>query len=573
MLGTIQDITEFKLAELKLRIAATAFESQEGIVVTDSEGAILQVNRAFTAITGYSAEDAIGNNPRMLQSGRQDANFYKAMWKTILQSGYWEGEVWNKRKNGEVFPLHLIITAVKDSQGAITNYVGTLTDIILSREAADEIQHLAFYDILTRLPNRRLLLDRLKQALASSARSGKEGSILFLDLDNFKNLNDNLGHDIGDILLQQVAQRIESCVRQGDTVARLGGDEFVVMLADLSEMSFEAAAQTEAIGNKILKELSRPYQFEKYTHYCTASIGATLFGNHQFEVDVLMKQADIAMYQAKKAGRNTLRFFNQEMQVSINNSVTLERDLHSALENRQFHLYYQIQVDNSRQAIGAEALIRWLHPDRGLVTPLEFIPKAEETGLILPIGQWVLETACAQLGAWKENIHTRHLQLAVNVSASQFRQHNFVAKVREAMSKHAINPGRLMLELTESLVLDNIDDTIVKMHELRKIGVFFAMDDFGTGYSSLSYLTKLPLDQLKIDQSFVRNIGVKPSDAVIVQTIIGMARSLGINVIAEGVETEIQLSFLVAHGCLHCQGYLFSKPVPIEEFEALLNPG
>lgn len=571
ILGIYHDITERKRAEAEVRIAAIAFESQEGMMVTDANIVILRVNRAFTDITGYTAEEAIGKNPRMLSSGRQDANFYAAMWESINNTGAWEGEIWNRRKNGEIYPEHLSITAVKDQNGTVTNYVATLSDITMRNEAADKIKHLAFYDPLTGLPNRRLLMDRLHQAFASSARSSREGAVLFIDLDNFKDINDTLGHDIGDLLLQQTAQRLESCLREVDTVARLGGDEFVVMLEDLSEQPIEAATQTEAVGDKILATLSQPYQLATHEYHSTPSIGATLFNDHYQSEEELLKQADIAMYQAKKAGRNTLRFFNPKMQDIINTRTALEGELRKALENQQFYLYYQIQVDSSHRPLGAEALIRWIHPERGLVSPAQFIPLAEETGLILPIGQWVLETACAQLKAWEQDALTRDLILAVNVSAKQFRQADFVAQVQAAMQRHAINPMRLKLELTESMLLENIEDTITTMNALKEIGVQFSLDDFGTGYSSLQYLKRLPLNQIKIDQSFVRNLATDSGDKAVVRAIIAMAQSLNLDVIAEGVETEEQRQLLLGKGCTHYQGYLISKPVPIEQFEALLK--
>ncbi|MCK9199796.1 MAG: EAL domain-containing protein [Gallionella sp.] len=567
------EIAERKLTENVLRIAAISFESQEGILITDANALVLQVNKAFTKITGYGAEEVIGRNASLLQSGRHGPEFYAAMWQSIDSAGSWEGEIWNKRKDGKAYPEHLIITAVKDANGVVTNFVGTLTDITKTKAAADEIKHLAFYDTLTRLPNRRLMVDRLNQALASSARSGRNGALLFIDLDDFKTLNDTLGHDIGDLLLQQVAERLTACVREGDTVARLGGDEFVVMLEELSEQSSEAATQAEVVGTKVLASLNQPYQLNSHLYYNTPSIGATLFNDHHSGIEELLKQADIAMYQAKHAGRNTLRFFDPEMQASISARAALEADLRLALEKSQFELYYQLQATHDGRVIGAEVLIRWQHPARGLVSPVEFIPLAEETGLILPIGLWVLETACAQLGRWKNNPLASHLQLAVNVSARQFHQPAFVEQVLAVLGKFDIDPGKLKLELTESLVLDDIDATILKMHALMEFGVRFSMDDFGTGFSSLAYLTQLPLAQLKIDQSFVRNIGVKPSDAIIVQTIIGMAKNLEMAVIAEGVETEEQRAFLEQHGCPLCQGYLFSKPVPLGEFESLLKPG
>ncbi|MBI5891907.1 MAG: EAL domain-containing protein [Nitrosomonadales bacterium] len=570
LLGITRDITDSLHAEQQLRIAATAFESQEGIMVTDASCTILRVNQAFTRITGYEPEEVIGKNPRLLKSGRHDARFYAAMWDSINRTGGWGGEIWNRRKSGEAYPEHLTISTVKDSNGRIANYVATLMDITASKSAEEAIRNLAFFDPLTRLPNRRLLQDRLQQALASSGRSGKGGAILFIDLDNFKTLNDTQGHDIGDMLLEQVAVRLVTCVREGDTVARLGGDEFVVMLEDLSENILEAAEQAETAGNKILVVLNQPYQLGMHAYNSTPSIGATLF-NRSISIDELLKQADIAMYQAKKAGRNTLRFFDPHMQDSINVRAALEAELRSALERRQFHLHFQLQVDGSDRPFGAEALIRWENPKRGQVLPGEFIPLAEETGLILPIGQWVLETACAQLKQWEQNKLTSHLVLAVNVSAKQFHQADFVSQVRTAVARHAIDPSRLKLELTESMLLEDIEDTIVVMNALNETGVRISLDDFGTGYSSLQYLKRLPLDQLKIDQSFVRDIVRDSSDRTIVGTIIAMAQSLNLDVIAEGVETEEQRQLLANAGCKHYQGYLFGRPVPIEQFQTMLE--
>jgi diguanylate cyclase (GGDEF)-like protein/PAS domain S-box-containing protein len=569
-IGFVKDISKRKKIEEELKVAAVAFDSQEGMMVTDTDGKILRVNNAFCKVTGYTEEEVIGKNPSILNSGRHDAAFYDVMWNDINQVGFWEGEIWNKRKNGEIYLEHIIIKAVKNSNGILKNYVGTLTDITASKSAANAIQHLAFYDILTRIPNRRLFLDRLKLALASSMRSGNEGALLFLDLDNFKILNDTLGHDIGDLLLQQAARRIESCVREGDTVARLGGDEFVVMLEGLSSQPLEAAAQTEAVGAKILSILGQTYQLAGNEYHITISIGATLFNNHRAGIDELFKQADIAMYQSKKAGRNTLRFFDQQMQASINERVTLERELNQAIVQQQFRLYYQIQVDSHGKALGAEVLIRWIHPERGLETPAYFIPLAEETGLIIPIGKWVLEKACAQIRKWQKNEITRHLTLSVNVSAKQFHEAFFVDQVQAAVQRYHINPAQLKLEPTESILLENIEATIATMNELKAFGVRFALDDFGTGFSSLQYLKKLPLNQLKIDQSFVRDLASDSNDQAIVKTIIAMAQSLNLEVIAEGVETQEQRLILQHNGCNHFQGYLFGKPVPIEQFEASL---
>lgn len=566
-----RDITERKHSGSQLRIAAIAFEAQEGMIVTDADSKILRVNQSFTKITGYSAEEVIGRLPNILNSGRQDQHFYASMWDSVNHNGSWSGEIWNKRKNGEIYPEHLTITAVKDVNGAVTNYVATMTDVTESKAALDEINMLAFYDPLTHLPNRRLLIDRLNQALVSSARSKQKGALLFLDLDHFKTLNDTLGHDTGDMLLQQVAERLISCVRDGDTIARLGGDEFVVLLEDLGDEALAAATRVETVAYKILQLLSQTYQLGSHQCHSTISIGATLFDEHHLEIDDLLKQADIAMYEAKSSGRNTLRFFDPKMQNAIASRVELEQQLRIAIELQQFKLHYQIQVDVTGQTLGAEALIRWEHPERGLISPAAFIPLAEETGLILPIGQWVLDAACAQLKQWEQNRHTRHLKLSVNVSARQFHQPNFVEHVQSTVSRFAIDPSLLNLELTESMLLDDIYSMIASMNQLKEIGIRFELDDFGTGYSSLQYLKQLPLYQLKIDQSFVRDIANDSSDRTLVSTIISMAHSLNLQVIAEGVETEEQLEFLKRTGCYHYQGYYFSKPLPIDQFEALLK--
>ena len=569
--AVFDNITERKKAEDELRIAAITFESNEGITVTDANAAIIRVNPTFTRITGYAPDEVIGRPLGMLGSTLQNEAFYAAIWKSVDQTGAWEGHLMDRRKNGDIYPLHLTLSAVRSKNGLVTNYVATFSDSSESQAAAEEIKHLAFYDFLTGLPNRRLLVDRLKQAMAVSVRNGKEGALLFIDLDDFKTLNDTQGHDIGDQLLQQVAKRLEACVREGDTVARFGGDEFVVMLEGLSERSFEAAAQIELIGEKILSQLSQPYQLGEYSLHSTPSIGVTLFIDHKGTIDELFKQADIAMYQAKRAGRNTMRFFDPQMQQTLNSRAALEVELRNALQNRQFHLYYQIQVDSSHRPLGAEALIRWVHPERGLVSPLQFIPLAEESGLILAIGKWVLEAACSQLREWQKDALTRELVLAVNVSAKQFQQADFVSQVQDILRRNAVNPKLLKLELTESMFLENIESMIATMNALKEVGVQFSLDDFGTGYSSLQYLKRLPLDQLKIDQSFVRDLLHDQSDRAIVRTIIAMARSLKLKVIAEGVEIAEQKQFLLDNGCANFQGYLFGKPVPIDQFAALLK--
>ncbi len=572
VIGVILDISDRKQAEQQLRIAATAFEAQEGMMVTDAKSVVLRINEAFTAITGYAASEIVGRTPRVLSSGKHDRTFYASMWATIHAKGTWQGEIWDRRKNGEVFPEWITITSVRNPEGEVTNYVATFTDITERKAAESEIEYLAFYDQLTRLPNRRLLLDRLQQALAASARSGAEGALLFIDLDNFKDLNDTLGHEKGDLLLKLVAERLSDCVRDGDTVARLGGDEFVMMVEGLSSVPEEAAAQSKRIGEKILNALNQPYPLVDREHHSTPSIGVTLFSDQKDNVDELMKRADLAMYKAKQAGRNTLCFFDPRMQAAVMARTTMEADMRVGMRDEQFVLYYQAQVNNHLELIGVEALLRWQHPERGLVSPAEFIPVAEVCGLILPLGQWVLESACRQLVRWGRDSRTAHLTIAVNVSARQFHHPAFVDRVLSAIEESGASPERLKLELTESLLLSDVDDVIDKMTALKQRGVGFSLDDFGTGYSSLAYLKRLPLDQLKIDQSFVSDIVTNANDAAITNAIVSLAHNLGLSVIAEGVETESQCAYLARQGCHAYQGFLFGRPGPVELLEAMLAP-
>ena len=455
----------------------------------------------------------------------------------------------------------------------IVGRVWSFRDVTERERTNAEIHRLAFHDALTQLPNRRLLTDRLEHALAAGARSGHFGALLLIDLDNFKTLNDTLGHDKGDLLLQQVAQRLVTCVRAGDTVARLGGDEFVVILEGLSENPVEAATQAETVGEKVLAALSQPYLLAGHENRSTPSIGIALFSSHQASIEELLKQADLAMYQAKTAGRNTLRFFDPKMQAIVADRAALEVELRAAVKQQQFVLHYQPQAVGAGRLTGAEALVRWQHPQRGLVFPGEFISLAEETGLILPLGLWVLETACAQLAQWAHQPNTAHLSLAVNVSANQLHQADFVEQVMTVLARTGASPQRLKLELTESLLVSNVENTIAKMAALKAHGVDFSMDDFGTGYSSLSSLKRLPLGQLKIDQGFVRGILVDPNDAAIAKMVIALAESMGLAVIAEGVEIEAQREFLADLGCHAYQGYLFSRPLPLDEFEAFVKRG
>jgi diguanylate cyclase (GGDEF)-like protein/PAS domain S-box-containing protein len=570
-IGSVSDISFRRRAEAELRIAATAFESQEGMVVTDPAGVILRINKAFTDISGYTAEEVVGQTPRLLKSGRHDDAFYVAMWASLASTGAWQGEVWDRRKNGEVYPKWLTISAVKGDDGVVTHYVGTHQDITERKKAEERIKELAFFDSLTHLPNRTLLLDRLKQAMTAGNRSGTFGAVLFIDLDHFKTLNDTLGHDKGDMLLQQVAQRLAASVREGDTVARLGGDEFVVVLGSLNKTAEEAANETEVVGEKILAVLNQTYPLGDIDYRSSASIGATLFRGHETSIEDLLKQADLAMYKSKTSGRNGLHFFDPAMQTVVVERVALETGLRKAIEGNQLLLHFQPQVVGVGRVTGAEALVRWQHPERGMVSPAEFIPLAEETGLILPLGQWVLERACTQLALWAIHPDMAHLTVAVNVSAQEFRDADFVLKVVAILNQTGANPNRLKLELTESLLVDNVEDVIDKMSALKARGVGFSLDDFGTGYSSLSYLKRLPLDQLKIDQSFVRDILIDPNDAAIARTIVALAQSLGLDVIAEGVETETQRAFLASSGCHAYQGYFFSRPLPVAGFEEFVR--
>jgi diguanylate cyclase (GGDEF)-like protein len=553
-----------------------ALESMvSGFVLLDAQHRVVQWNRRFEEIFPWTAGTWAALVP--FRQVLEAAARHHLPGASEAEHALWVDERLQAQKvntlpHEQVLPNghHIQITERPTPEGGM---VITYHDVTALRRASAEIETLAFYDALTGLPNRRLLLDRLTQATVAAARSGQLGALLFLDLDHFKIVNDTLGHEVGDVLLQQVAQRLKSCVRDADTVARLGGDEFVVMLKDLSHDQQHAAQLAQHIGEKILFSLDQPYVLGDQPCHSTCSLGATLFGADIQSAAELLKQADIAMYQVKGQRGNALCFFDPQMQSAISDRAQLEADLRTALERNEFELYYQPQFALDGRMVGAEALLRWHHPVRGLVPPVEFIVVAEESELIVPMGAWVLRSACEQLAAWQHDAHCCELQLSVNVSARQFRQNNFVQQVTEAILDTGIAPRLLKLELTESLMLDNVDDCIAKMSLLKATGIQFSVDDFGTGYSSLAYLTRLPLDQLKIDQSFVRNLGVRRSDGLIVQTIIGMARSLGLEVIAEGVETVAQKELLSQYGCELYQGYLFGKPEPVAQLQALVATG
>jgi diguanylate cyclase (GGDEF)-like protein/PAS domain S-box-containing protein len=570
-LGTVQDITKEKLAEDQLRVAAIAFETHEAIMITDANVNIIRVNQAFQHITGYSADEVLGKNPRILSSGRHDREYYAAMWQKLLNDGSWTGEIWDRRKNGQIYPKWLTISVVNDNIGKISEYVAIFSDITARKQAEEEIYSLAYYDILTRLPNRRFMLDRLRQAQSTSARSKQYGALMFIDMDKFKVLNDTLGHDYGDQFLIEIARRLLNCVREVDTVARIGGDEFVVLLEEIGQSPEEVSQKVALVAEKIRTSLSSPYQLGEHEHHSSPSIGVSLYFGNDAPLESILKHADMAMYRAKESGRNAVRFFDPSMQIAVETRAALEADLRLAIQQEQLQLYYQIQLNSELSPMGAEALVRWIHPVRGVVPPMQFIPIAEESSLILDIGYWVLKTACKQLALWSKDEQTKNLILAVNVSAQQFKRQDFVDSLTTLVNIHGINPNRLKLELTESLVLNDVLDVVTKMHLLKVLGVRLSLDDFGTGYSSLSYLKQLPLDQIKIDQSFVRDVITDPGNAVMVQTIIGLAKNFRVNVIAEGVENDAQLNFLKQNGCMAYQGYLFGRPVPINEFEDLLR--
>lgn len=570
VLSSAEDITQVRKIEAELQIAATAFETQEGIVVANKDCVILKANQSFCKLIGFQDDEMVEKKIYSFHSNRYSPDFYQVVFDAVQKDSNWCGEIWLQRKDGTDQPFQVSISTVKNEQDVLTHFVCTYVDSTELRRSEDKIKHLAFFDQLTQLPNRALLLDRLRQLMTSSTRSKQFCSLLFIDLDNFKTLNDTLGHDMGDLLLQKVAKRLQSCVRESDTVARFGGDEFVILLASIHGAESEAASFTEVIGGKILAAMNLPFQLKDNSYRTTLSVGATIFCGDTYELDGLLKQADMAMYKAKDSGRNALRFFDPNMEVVVVKRAALEKDLRQALIENQFVLYYQAQIAGS-QIIGVEALIRWNHPQRGMVSPLEFIPVAEEIGLIVPLGRWVIETACLQLAKWGNMEGFENLTIAVNVSAQQFSQQDFVDVVLETVAKTGAPINKLKLELTETILVNNVEDVVEKMFALKAKGIGFSLDDFGTGYSSLTYLKRLPLDQLKIDQSFVRDVLIDAHDAAIAKTIIALADSLSFGVIAEGVETIEQRDFLREAGCHAYQGYLLSKPIPIKDFELFLQ--
>ncbi|HEY7986319.1 MAG TPA: EAL domain-containing protein [Methylophilaceae bacterium] len=549
-----------------LRLFRGIFESSgEGIMVTDAQEVIVAVNRAFTSITQFSPNDVLGQTPRAIKSGRHDKIFFQELWTKLKQGGYWQGEIWNRRKDGSLMPTWSNISAVKNQKGQVTHYFSTFSDISDHMAAEERIRQLAFYDSLTGLPNRATFYSLIKQTLILARRDDISGGVMFIDLDRFKHINDTLGHGAGDELVRRVSARLKTCLRSSDVVARLGGDEFVVGL-------FDVKAQEDAaiVAQKMLATFATPFLIEGHEISISASIGISVYPNDGTEVDDLIKFADIAMYRAKERGRNTYLFYSNDMNVRSIEKLQMESNLRRAIDRKELLLHYQPQADiHTGEMTGAEVLIRWQHPERGMVSPGQFIPIAEETGLIVRIGRWVMDQAVAQNKAWQDK-GLPIMKLAVNLAAQQFHP-ALTDEVSSILLEHDLSHEYLELEITESMVMHNPDQVVDMLKNMEKMGIKTSLDDFGTGYSSLSYLKRFPIYKLKVDQSFVRGLPGDEDDAAITRAIIGMGKSLGLRVIAEGVETREQLEFLRAEGCDEIQGYLFSKPIPPEEFEKLLD--
>ncbi|MCL2160949.1 MAG: EAL domain-containing protein [Betaproteobacteria bacterium] len=557
-----QRIDELHHSQTDLKLYATLFNSAaEGMLITDANSRVLVANPAFSTITGYSVEEIHTRSPSMLSSGRHARSFYNDMWKVVGQSGKWQGEVWNRRKNGELYPEWLSISAVYDSDGSITNYIGVFSDITERKKNEAHIQHLSLHDTLTNLPNRLLMQERLNEALAQSKRINSYTAVLFLNLDRFRNINDTLGNELGDALLQQVAHRSHSLLRDTDTVSRLGSDEFVFILPDIDQPQDAAG-----IARKLLTHIGRPYLLGDHNITITASIGIALSTTDGSTAAELLRNADAAMSRAKEDGRDNFRFYSADMNVSTLGDLLLENQLRNAIQRNELELFYQPKIDSRTNTLqGAEALLRWRHPEQGMIPPARFIPLAEEAGLIVPIGMWVLRTVCQQIRTWRES-GLPVVPVAINLSAQQFLQSDLPTLIDDSLKAADIEPELIELELTESMLMRNADHTISILSSLRQMGIRLSIDDFGTGYSSLSYLKQFEVNLLKIDRSFVADIQDADTGGTIAIAVIGLAHALGLKVVAEGVETEEQRRFLSDHGCDIFQGFLFSRPVPASDF-------
>ncbi|PHQ25771.1 GGDEF domain-containing protein [Marinobacter guineae] len=555
---------EAQANEAELRIASTAFETHLGIMITDENGLILRANRAFSRITGYDEHEVVGKSPRILQSGLQDAEFYNHLWSRVRETGSWEGEIWNRRKTGEVYAEWLTITAIYGGSGAVQNYVGTFHDITKRKEAEREAHRLAFYDSLTGLANRALLEERISEVCKANTRQNTHAALLYLDIEQFRAVNDARGYGVGDLVLKSLAGKLVRVVRESDTLARIGGDEFAVLLVNLDSSQEVAARSVEGVAEKILQVFSSPIDVLDYRIQVEISIGITLMDGRNTRPDQQVQRAEQATQQAKERarlrGEKRIAFFNPDIQEKIVQHVLIEEELRNALAEEQLVVFFQPQIRNPDQLLGYEVLLRWRHPERGMISPVVFIPIAEQSRLILPIGLWVLEQACERLAAWQRDPARSGLSLAVNVSIVQFQSDSFTAQLGQILEKTGAPPHLLKLEVTESLLMDDPERITEIMMGLRSLGIRFSLDDFGTGYSSMSYLKRLPLDQIKIDQSFVQEVTTNLASSAIVESIVGLAKGLGLEVIAEGVETEEQRKWLVEHGCLNFQGYLFGRP-------------
>ncbi|MDU8428235.1 EAL domain-containing protein [Pseudomonas syringae pv. actinidifoliorum] len=562
LLTISRDITESQLMQEKLHLAATVFESTaEGVLITDTDQRISAVNRAFTEITGYSESEAIGQTPRLLASGQHDSAFYASMWHQLTAEGHWQGEISNRRKNGELYPSWLTVSAVRNKENLLTHFVAVFADISSLKHAQARLDYQAHHDPLTGLPNRTLFESRLQSALLHSEESGSLGAVLFLDLDRFKHINDSLGHPVGDLLLKGIAHRLKETLRDIDTVARLGGDEFIVLLPGLLQPS-----DAKAIANKLLACFSTPFEAGEHELYISPSIGSCVFPTDGTDVATLVKNADAAMYRSKAQGRNRVESYTRDLTEQASERIALEQELRRALDRNQLSLAYQPKISLvTHTLVGAEALIRWSHPTFGEVPPEHFIPLAEENGMILQIGEWVLEQACRQMGAWRKTCKPFG-PMSVNLAGAQLRQPNLVERIEQLLTDNGLVPDCLQLEITENFIMSQTQDALAVLHKLKQLGVQLAIDDFGTGYSSLSYLKRLPLDILKIDQSFIRGLPEDTHDAAIVRAIIALGRCMQLTVIAEGVETREQQQFLSEEGCEQIQGYIISLPLQPDEF-------
>ncbi len=563
----LTDITQVKWLEKKYGLAQKVFENTtEAVVFTDAQGLIVDVNDAYQKITGYQRSELIGKNPNVLKSGRHDRRFYQSMWTQIKEQGTWSGEVWDRRKNGEIYPKWLMINAMKDDEGCPIGYVGIFNDLSDQKKAEEKLEELSFYDPLTHLPNRVLFYDRLSVGISIAKREKHQLAVLLIDLDRFKIINDSLGHNVGDELLESIAKRFLTLGRESDTVARLGGDDFAILLPEL-----KSAEDASVVAQNFIDSLLEPFCLEEHSINIGASIGISIFPCDGADVDGLVKRAELALYKAKEQGRNNYQYFSQELQDAVLDQLEMEDEMRHAIANEQFTLFYQPKISLATNKItGMEALVRWIHPEKGLIPPDRFIPLAEETGLIIPLGEWILQTACRETAEWTRQ-YDDSLIVAINLSAKQFKAPNLLETIQKTLHDNQLDPRNIELEITESCVMEDVEGALQTMKRFRENNLKLAIDDFGTGYSSLGYLKQFPMSTLKIDRSFVMDLTTDSDDAAIVEVVILLAEKLGLEVVAEGVETDAQLEFLRIQGCQYVQGYLLSRPLPSNEFETFLQ--